>query len=68
VTDPGAAQERWRRLDDLFQRALDLDPSKRGAFLDEACSSDPALMEETGAECAGYARLWAELSPDSGER
>src|SRR5438876_5642075 len=27
----------------LFQQAVDLDPERRGAFLDEQCGGDPAL-------------------------
>src|SRR5262245_34743967 len=27
----------------LFQQALDLEPGRRGAFLDERCASDPDL-------------------------
>jgi serine/threonine-protein kinase len=40
-TLPGA--ERWHELEDLFQRASDLDLSARSAFLDEACSDDQEL-------------------------
>jgi non-specific serine/threonine protein kinase/serine/threonine-protein kinase len=36
----------WERLKDLLHKALQLSPDQRGPFLDEACSSDPALRAE----------------------
>ena len=38
---PGA--DRWYEVDDLFDRALDLEPDERSAFLDERCTGDPDL-------------------------
>ena len=36
----------WRRVEDLFYAALDLDPAARSAFLDAACGQDLALRDE----------------------
>ena len=37
---------RWKRLEALFNAALDCDPEERDAFLDEACADDKALRDE----------------------
>ena len=38
--------ERWRKIDELFQSALDCEPERRSAFLDASCSGDNLLREE----------------------
>lgn len=38
--------ERWQKVRDLLEQALELAPEKRSRFLDVACSSDPALRSE----------------------
>src|SRR4029078_12226417 len=38
--------ERYQQIDQIFQAALALDPDRRPAFLDEACSGDAALRNE----------------------
>ncbi len=38
--------ERWRRVRDVLEQALELAPEKRSRFLDVACSSDPTLRSE----------------------
>src|SRR5207253_2498880 len=38
--------ERWRRLDDLFDAALRLDPAAREAWLRGACGDDDGLRAE----------------------
>ena len=50
--------ERWRRLDKIFARAVELEGNARAAWLEEACGDDSAL------------RLEAEqlLAADSGQR
>ncbi|HUB52170.1 MAG TPA: serine/threonine-protein kinase [Terracidiphilus sp.] len=40
---------RWRRIDELFYAALDLEPQARSAFLAEACGTDTALLKEVGS-------------------
>jgi predicted Ser/Thr protein kinase len=39
-------QERWRRVDELFEAALRLDARERAQFLREACAGDTALRLE----------------------
>ncbi|MEO1084431.1 MAG: serine/threonine-protein kinase, partial [Acidobacteriota bacterium] len=41
--------ERWRRLDALFQNALDRAPAERPAYLAEQCADDPTLRDEVEA-------------------
>ena len=38
--------ERWHQLSDLFHRALQREPDRRMAFLDEACRDDPTMRSE----------------------
>ena len=38
--------ERWEQIRDLLEKALELAPEQRSAYLDGACSSDPALRKE----------------------
>lgn len=38
--------DRWRKVDELFEAALDREPSDRAAFLDQACGSDRELRRE----------------------
>ena len=41
--------ERWRRMDSVFQCALDLPPGERAAYLRDACQGDARLREEVQA-------------------
>ncbi|HEV8482786.1 MAG TPA: serine/threonine-protein kinase [Blastocatellia bacterium] len=38
--------ERYRQIGSIYGAALELEPSKRGAFLEEACAGDDALRAE----------------------
>jgi Tol biopolymer transport system component len=38
--------ERWQRVRDVLEQALELAPEKRARFLDLACASDQSLREE----------------------
>jgi eukaryotic-like serine/threonine-protein kinase len=38
--------ERWHKVRDVLEQAMELVPEKRSRFLDVACSSDPALRSE----------------------
>ncbi len=38
--------DRWQKVDQIFAAALDLEPERRAAFLDEACGSDKELRRE----------------------
>ena len=50
--------ERWQRINEVFQAALEQDPTRRSAFLDEACSGDRALRGELESLLASDAREW----------
>src|ERR1051325_4779168 len=39
-------QERWRKVEDVFQKALDLPEPEREAWLDRACREDSDLRTE----------------------
>ena len=36
--------ERWKQVDEIFNRALEVDPARREAWLVEACGGDEALL------------------------
>src|SRR4029450_9883475 len=38
--------DRWRQIDELLERALEVAPEDRPAFLDRACNNDPALRSQ----------------------
>src|SRR5690349_20040974 len=38
--------DRWRKVDQLFEAALEREPKDRAAFLDDACGSDRDLRRE----------------------
>jgi len=38
--------ERWRKIEEIYQAALDCEESRRAAFLAEACAGDGALRAE----------------------
>src|SRR5919198_3374696 len=40
---------RWEQIEELLQRALDLEPGERAAFLERACAGDGALRAEVEA-------------------
>jgi len=42
----GGGADRWRRVDELVERALERPAGERPAFLDEACGDDDALRRE----------------------
>lgn len=41
--------ERWKRIEDLFARALELDPAARTAFVHEACRAEPDIRSEVAS-------------------
>jgi serine/threonine protein kinase len=47
--------ERFRRIRDLFDAALDRDPGERRSFLQDACAGDVQLLEEVEQLLAGDA-------------
>lgn len=38
--------ERWRRIEELYHSALELDGNRRAAFLEQACGDDQSLRSE----------------------
>ena len=38
--------ERWQQIRDVLEKALELTPGERSAFLNQACSSDLFLRRE----------------------
>src|SRR6478672_9852869 len=38
--------DRWQEVDKIFQAAIELDPSERTAFLNNACGNDEELRRE----------------------
>lgn len=39
----------WRKVDDLFQAAVELPPAERQPFLDVACAGDAELRRQVDA-------------------
>ncbi len=50
--------EHWQQIDELFQTVVELEPERRGAFLDGACTGDQALREEVEAMLASDTDEW----------
>jgi serine/threonine protein kinase/Flp pilus assembly protein TadD len=48
--------ERWEKIKELFETALEREGSLRAAFLDEVCSGDPSLRAELGELIASHER------------
>jgi eukaryotic-like serine/threonine-protein kinase len=42
-------RDRWRRIDDLVRVTLELEPSQRAGFLDQACPDEPEIRAEVEA-------------------
>ncbi|RPJ60846.1 MAG: hypothetical protein EHM23_08985 [Acidobacteria bacterium] len=38
--------DRWRRIKEIYNAALDLQPSRRDAYVEEACAGDESLLME----------------------
>jgi serine/threonine protein kinase/tetratricopeptide (TPR) repeat protein len=46
--------DRFQQLEDLFESALEREPSQRAAFLDQACGGDPSLRRQLEALIASH--------------
>lgn len=51
----------WKRLEDIFHAALELEPSRRTAFLDTACGDDVVLRNEAQQLLASSEQTWGFL-------
>lgn len=50
----GRRQESWRRMWELFHRAVEAGPSERDALLEEACAGDQELRQEVARLLASH--------------
>jgi serine/threonine protein kinase len=57
--------ERWQQIDKLLEQALEQEPDRRSAFLDEACHGDAALRLEVESllSAHGKAEGFTEAGP-----
>jgi len=57
--------ERWQQVDKLLEQALEQEPARRSAFLDEACQGDAALRQEVESllSAHGKAGHFIEVAP-----
>lgn len=64
---PFMTPERWRQVEPIFDRALDLPPEARPAYLDEACARDHVLRNDVESLLSADqdARGVLDRSPDS---
>jgi predicted ATPase/serine/threonine protein kinase len=46
----------WKRIREVFEQALDLEPGRRAAFLDETCAGDDIVRREVDAMLAAHDR------------
>src|SRR5438552_1804606 len=46
--------ERWQQVEEVLQAALDRSPHERLSFLNEACSDDEELRQETSSLVDAY--------------
>src|SRR6478736_992787 len=54
-------EERYRRIDEIFQAALELDPRERRSYISKACSGDESLLKEVEYLLASDGREWELL-------
>ncbi len=50
--------DRYRRIDEIFQAALELEPRERASYISEACSGDAALLKEVEYLLASDDQQW----------
>jgi hypothetical protein len=48
--------ERWKKIEDIFEAALDCDKAERGDFLRDECGDDSELRGEVEKLVARYER------------
>jgi len=52
---------RWEHIQELYHAALELEPTQRSAFLEEACGGDEAVCREVEALLAGHEKAGSFL-------
>ena len=50
--------DRYRRIDEIFQAALELEPRERATYISQACSSDATLFAEVEEQLASDGQQW----------
>src|SRR3984893_12079522 len=50
----GVTPERWQRVKELFEAALERAPEERAAFLNQACSDDEVVRRELESLLAAH--------------
>jgi len=50
--------DRYRRIDEIFQAALELEPRERAPYISQACSGDAALVKEVDDLLASDDQQW----------
>ena len=56
-------QQRWQQIDDAVAAALELPPEQRDAYVQSACTTDPALGAEVRALIRAYEQAGDFLNP-----
>ncbi len=56
--------ELWRRVQEVFARAIELEPDRRAEFLDGACGQDDDLRAEVDSMVAVYAQAESSSTAD----
>jgi serine/threonine protein kinase/tetratricopeptide (TPR) repeat protein len=49
-------QDRWKQIDEIFHRALELAPAERAAYLEKSCAGEPDLLRHVEKLIAQYER------------
>jgi serine/threonine protein kinase len=57
--------DRYRRIDEIFQAALELEPRERASYISEACSGDAALLKEVEYLLASDGQQWELIGTDA---
>lgn len=51
-------EERYRKIDEIFQAALELDPDQRPSYISQACSGDESLLKEIESLLSSDGQEW----------
>lgn len=55
--------ERWKKVESIFQAAVERDPKDRAAFLDEACAGDDSLRREVESLITSHDQAGSLIEP-----